>query len=656
MIEDFNAKEYAESVEINNQIKEIEKQTTELQPKIENLRESIKRNQISLTVNNDYLKSISTIRNKIFNRKHTLGMISDTEKKIESIKKTIEEYTLELDSLEINLTEKQMKLSGLKSNPSRKNKESYLETDKDGLIVKDDRKNRGAYPEVNPAYIDENLDKVVMVHSTDLFPRNHKILTNYDGNKVSTHPIKYQGVEKECLCFNHRHTSHFVLNNRVADTGDGNSWGNQKFLIIEPLKFHVDQVVDYLNPSDTYTRGSVNLSNQAVIMVREDAYEEIPEEERQKYQIVKYHGDATQCLRNFLNLNGYDIFRTDANYPGHANSVYCTIEDNLNARDYITNYIKDNSYLSRENIELNKEEFFEMFNIYKQDSANMQSEYFFTRIAEETDISPKFLNLFINAGTVFTEQGITFKNDEEILDMFLNLRDIEYSDDFTEKVTIEEFKKVLNNNGINLEEIKELYGLYLEYEKEKSSIPNEEITYDSIKDMSLEEIYKFNNLEKCKKMLEILDNNPITQNEKEGNFYYNIEVPTKGIQSMKITVGDWINIPKEQILDLLGEDTKVFKNASNGHIFSFEIGNNEVTVESLRNQLNNVYAQMVEIAGSHIEEKDNINSNRNWDEEIDETISDVQLDEVNCATKETKTTENEKTNEENKDGNDSVEL
>ena len=58
--------------------------------------------------------------------------------------------------------------------------------------------------------------------------------------------------------------------------------------VIEPFKDHKGQFLGY-GDGDSFTWGSVQLSNEAVLVVRRDCLNKIPEEEQRKFiELLKY--------------------------------------------------------------------------------------------------------------------------------------------------------------------------------------------------------------------------------------------------------------------------------------------------------------------------------------------------------------------------------
>ena len=470
MIEDFNSTSLIEKALMQKELPDLEKEINKAGGHLSYLGNKKIELEKKLQEKENELNSKTTIIDRVYKRK-ALKLL---EEEIQQIRNEINEIDRETVTIRNTLNELVSKRNSIKE----KKPQDFVDADDKGLIITDQTEDSAV--KVEGINVLENPEKVVIVHSTDFFPRNHKILTSYDGNKETdrSRDITFDGVTKFCRALTHRHTVHTTLNARVGDTGYGvGSWSSNCFMVVEPFKHHKEQYV-CTSPSDAYTYGSIELSDDAVILVRDDAYDQIPEEERDKYQIVRFSGNPTKCLENFLKLNGYEIFHTDPNAPHHAHSEYHALEQALNSRDAFINYIRDNSYLSREQIQLSEEEIFTLCNIAKQNQNRVPHfNTFFNDFAEKNGISPEFLTFFITSGFVQTTDGnFTFKTDEEILDLVSDIHKLELKYDVEPE---EEYENIFNKHGIKIEDIKNYYDIYCE--KEFKEVENIFDTYEFFK-------------------------------------------------------------------------------------------------------------------------------------------------------------------------------
>ena len=186
-----------------------------------------------------------------------------------------------------------------------------------------------------------NPEKYVMVHATSFFPRNHKVLTAHDGNNVTGQNIYFDKILYSNLTVtNHRLTTHYTLNTRVEDN-DGGSWKDKKYVIIEPLEPHLQQLLS-LSVNDSYTYGSMDLTNQAIILGSKESLDEIPEEEQKSFLLIQIDGDSQEKGVNaVLKMLGYQVHTINPNDASHKSSFESTFEHFYSSRDAIVRIIKN---------------------------------------------------------------------------------------------------------------------------------------------------------------------------------------------------------------------------------------------------------------------------------------------------------------------------
>ncbi len=278
-------------------------------------------------------------------------------------------------------------------------------------------------------------DEEVIVHCTNFFPKNKTILNNYDGNKYVKTTASYDGVCKEVDVLSHRHSVHFARNGVVESTGDGyGTWEQPKYIIIEPFEPHKNQFVG-LGYNDSWTHGSVKFEGKPIMLVREDAYNEIPLEEHNNYTIMKYNGNYVECARNALKTLGIKEHYLDPNGPEHSNSYDMAVEKNLDTRNVAINYIKDNVWNGKDKIVLNEEELHDLYEVTKELKNISGHEYgkyklvskldeeiwlknynrrLVDDVSKETNMDENFVSFLISYGIEKCDNGYTFKSDEEL--------------------------------------------------------------------------------------------------------------------------------------------------------------------------------------------------------------------------------------------------
>lgn len=106
----------------------------------------------------------------------------------------------------------------------------------------------------------------------------------------------------------------FSLNGLVPDDSEkgfaNNTFSTKPCAVIAPLSDHIEQVVS-LVPTDTALKGDVNLSNNAVILIREDIYNSLTDNQKEELQqldcqCIVFAGNLKEAVNTYLkNSNKY---------------------------------------------------------------------------------------------------------------------------------------------------------------------------------------------------------------------------------------------------------------------------------------------------------------------------------------------------------------
>lgn len=391
--------------------------------------------------------------------------INIKRKKLEKLKSELQDMQLKINEFQ----KKDLELSEILNS----NIQDYFKIE-DNEIVIIDYKNRFKRKEINMNNYrtQDSLDKV-FVHCTNFFPKNKTILSNYDGDKILNKKLNYRDVEKEVSFLSHRHEVHFTINARVKNTGAGEgNWDNATIIVIDNYDIHKDEF-ESLHPSDSWTNGTnFKLSKDSIIMIRIQDKEKLPisDDELSNYNIVYYEGDPTVCLENFLNLNNYSIFETDANYPGHHASTRSTQENTTTNRDKAINFWRDNTYNGKDNIILSEADILMIIDIaltangiFVEQILHEEQIY---KLSKDIDIESfnifsRFVNFIIGSGLKLTNNGMyTFKSDEEILYDLVNINNSKNLHDI-----------------INVDFILNIYKKYKELRKKLDTMSPEQIEH-----------------------------------------------------------------------------------------------------------------------------------------------------------------------------------
>lgn len=215
-------------------------------------------------------------------------------------------------------------------------------------------------------------DKIYMIHLTNFFPKEHKILSTYDGNLIFNEDKYGEKIQvflgdevKNVSVPAHRHTVHFTLNTVVENTADGaGNWDGRAMAIVEPMAPHKEQFLSY--GGDSYTWGSVNLGNDAIIIISREHLDLIPKDEKDKWNFIICDGDISLEVKKFLRDNNLPVRGYEENDPGHANSYLYKCERNLETRDMAINFVKNNTFDGKSAIEFTVDEFAEIISVLQE--------------------------------------------------------------------------------------------------------------------------------------------------------------------------------------------------------------------------------------------------------------------------------------------------
>lgn len=221
---------------------------------------------------------------------------------------------------------------------------TYLNcTDEETFIPDNKEKIKGDYP--------YNINDCILVRTTDGFPHRHMILTPSHAevkesflSKYIEQQINIRVTEKilsknpnieqysdeffdllrkeiskyEIEFITPRDTIHFCINGLAQSHMYGN-FDDREYIIVEPLKHHIDKSLKSLRPEDTFFKGDMHLSNDCAIIMSEDTFNEIVDDpkfqqELETFKIFVYIGkNQVLAVNKTLNQLGYDSFMISNN-------------------------------------------------------------------------------------------------------------------------------------------------------------------------------------------------------------------------------------------------------------------------------------------------------------------------------------------------------
>ena len=366
--------------------------------------------------------------------------ITHAKEKIEYIKSSIEKENKELNEIEDEIKKLEAEIQNLKTSISNlETTKSIFKLDEKGRLIIDNNALVETKSE-DLSKISKNSDSnilndIMMVHVTNFFPQNHTILNNYEGNKVGTQIIDYEGVPLNVPSRDHRHTVHFALNNVVHSTNDGaGTWGKEKYIVLEPFKYHTNDRICAMHEADSYIYGNINFGDEAILLVRKEAYEELSDEIKNKYNIVLFEGSAEENVEKILDQFGYPIFnnKDGKDTAGHRHSFEFAMECALNAKNLAINYMLNINWDGESKLKLSEEEIVALFNIISQSnklSFSWKELSYLNRFIkygdddQKNNLNEKALKFIISTGLFKNSDGsYSFKSDDEIYDTAKELK------------------------------------------------------------------------------------------------------------------------------------------------------------------------------------------------------------------------------------------
>lgn len=146
-----------------------------------------------------------------------------------------------------------------------------------------------------------------------------KILPEQDYTKIYIDEDYYDNYIKICSSITKEYLPYtsdynsivlFSLNGICPDDNEhgfaNNTFSNKNCAIIEPLKYHIDDVIS-LVPTDTSVKGDVYLSSEAIILIEDTVFQNLTSEEKNKLQnfnVKIFKGNLKDAIKETLKETG----------------------------------------------------------------------------------------------------------------------------------------------------------------------------------------------------------------------------------------------------------------------------------------------------------------------------------------------------------------
>lgn len=172
-------------------------------------------------------------------------------------------------------------------------------------------------------YVD-NMEGIILVHKTNYVPSGNKIKSVNDSEVYENIEHQIAGHKIPMRIKKGRDTVHFAANGEVQEHSEGNSWNAVQYAILVPFKEIPKEQYANVYPNDTYTSGSVELTNECWILV--------PKGEGEKTRlnnpgvnVIEYDGpNVTGYADKLVRMLGYRTQQIDPGAYGGWRDIQAT--------------------------------------------------------------------------------------------------------------------------------------------------------------------------------------------------------------------------------------------------------------------------------------------------------------------------------------------
>lgn len=145
---------------------------------------------------------------------------------------------------------------------------------------------------------------LIGVHKTDYFPTSNMIKSSKDSNVEYSKEVEIDGTKYQYSYKSDRDTVHMALNDEVSSHIFG-SWDNCKYAALIPLEDIPNEKIGRAATQDTFTRGSIELSENSWILCPENETEKI-KTFNPTVHTIGYKGESVKgYAKSFVTQLGY---------------------------------------------------------------------------------------------------------------------------------------------------------------------------------------------------------------------------------------------------------------------------------------------------------------------------------------------------------------
>lgn len=145
---------------------------------------------------------------------------------------------------------------------------------------------------------------LIAVHKMDIMPTNNRLTTLSEAGVKQTEKVTIDGQEYEFSYLLERNTMHFSMNDEVSSHFYGD-WENCHYLVLQPFAEIPHDKIGAMMANDTFTRGGVDLTENAWIICPKDEVQTV-QELNPHVHVLGYQGENVKGLAApFLSQLGY---------------------------------------------------------------------------------------------------------------------------------------------------------------------------------------------------------------------------------------------------------------------------------------------------------------------------------------------------------------
>ena len=150
----------------------------------------------------------------------------------------------------------------------------------------------------------QGKEDLIMVHKTAFIPHDNRISTRKEANVQRTEKVNLDGKDYEFSYLVERDTIHTSINDEVSSHFFGD-WEDCRYAILQPMAEVPSEQIAAAVPNDTYTKGGINLTNNAWVLCPVAEVDNV-KKENPAVHVLGYQGENVKGLAApFLSQLGY---------------------------------------------------------------------------------------------------------------------------------------------------------------------------------------------------------------------------------------------------------------------------------------------------------------------------------------------------------------